>query len=176
MALILLALLIGVPLIEIAVFIQVGGLIGLWPTLLTVIVTAIVGASLLRRQGLSTLARAQAELDAGRPPVKELFDGVCLLVGGALLLTPGFVTDAVGFALLVPPIRAVLGRWAWQAAAKRGGIHFTTMRGSATRGPSPHGPGGDATIVDVDDYTVEPDGTGPQRQVPPKRPDPGTRG
>ena len=79
--------------------------------LATILVTAVVGAALVRRQGLATLARAQAEVDAGRPPVRELFDGVCILVAGALLLTPGFMTDALGLALLLPGFRVVLGRW-----------------------------------------------------------------
>ena len=83
----LLLLLIGVPVIEIALFIEIGGYIGLWPTLAAILVTAVVGAMLVRAQGLATLARAQTELDAGRLPVKQLFDGVCILVAGALLLT-----------------------------------------------------------------------------------------
>jgi len=108
MAVILLIAFIAVPLIEIGVFIQVGGLIGLWPTLAVVVLTAVIGTGLLRQQGLATLARARSHMDQGVLPARELFDGLCLLFAGALLLTPGFVTDAVGFLLFVPPLRDAL--------------------------------------------------------------------
>lgn len=126
MALLVLALLIGVPLIEIALFIEVGGRIGLWPTIATVILTAVIGTALLRRQGMATLQRAQAEMAAQRMPVRELFDGACLLVAGVLLLTPGFLTDAVGFALLIPPLRAVAGAWVVRAMMKHGTVQVRT--------------------------------------------------
>lgn len=108
MGIFLLAAFIGVPLLEIAVFVEIGGAIGLWPTLATVILTAVLGTWCLRAQGLATLARARAQLDRGALPAKELFDGACLLIAGALLLTPGFVTDAVGFLLFVPALRDIL--------------------------------------------------------------------
>lgn len=110
MALLLLAAFIGVPLIEIAVFIEVGGRIGLWPTLAIIILTAVVGTFLLRLQGLMTLRRAQQALDRGELPLKEVFDGACLLVAGVLLLTPGFITDAMGVLLFLPGVRALLRR------------------------------------------------------------------
>ncbi|WP_235830306.1 FxsA family protein [Algihabitans albus] len=99
---------IAVPLIEIAVFIQVGGLIGLWPTLAVVVITAVVGTWLLRLQGIATLNRARQQINRGAMPTHELFDGLCLVFAGALLLTPGFVTDAVGLALFVPAVRTAL--------------------------------------------------------------------
>jgi len=108
MAIFLLAAFIGVPLIEIAVFIQVGGWIGLGPTLALVILTAILGTWQLRSQGLATLMRAREQVERGALPARELFDGACLLVAGALLLTPGFVTDAVGFLLFLPAFRDIL--------------------------------------------------------------------
>jgi UPF0716 protein FxsA len=107
-ALILLIAFIGVPLLEIAIFIQVGGIIGLGWTLVLVVLTAIAGTILLRHQGFQVLRRAQKQLDAGQAPVAEVFEGVCLLFAGALLLTPGFFTDAVGGLLLLPPFRALL--------------------------------------------------------------------
>lgn len=107
-ALVLLIAFIGVPLLEIAIFIQVGGVIGLGWTLALVVLTAIAGTVLLRQQGFQVLRRAQAQLDAGRAPVAEVFEGVCLLFAGALLLTPGFFTDVVGGLLLLPPVRALL--------------------------------------------------------------------
>jgi UPF0716 protein FxsA len=97
---------IAVPLIEIALFIQVGGAIGLWPTLAIVILTALIGTALLRRQGLQELDRLRASLRGAGDPSEPLIHGALILFAGALLLTPGFFTDAVGFALLLPPVRA----------------------------------------------------------------------
>ena len=102
------AALLVVPIVEIGVFIEVGGAIGLWPTLGVVVVTAIAGTTLLRHQGLATLARARAALARNEMPLREVIDGVFLLAAGLLLLTPGFVTDGVGFLLFVPGVRAGL--------------------------------------------------------------------
>lgn len=108
MALILLALFIGLPLLEVAVFIQVGGAIGVWPTIAATIATALAGSLLLRAQGLATLLRARAQMDQGQLPAREMFEGVCLVLAGALLLVPGFVTDVIGLLLFVPPLRELL--------------------------------------------------------------------
>ncbi len=98
----------AVPLIEIALFIQVGGLIGLWPTLGIVILTAIVGTAMVRSQGLAELNRFRASLSDLRDPSESLAHGAMILLSGALLLTPGFFTDAVGLLLLLPPVRRAL--------------------------------------------------------------------
>jgi UPF0716 protein FxsA len=103
--------LIGVPLIEIGLFIEIGGFIGLWPTLALVVLTAAIGSWQLRAQGLATLARGRQQLDRGQLPTRELFDGFCLVIAGALLLTPGFMTDAIGLALFVPGFRDMLRRF-----------------------------------------------------------------
>ncbi len=110
MGLVLFLLFLLVPLIEIGVFIEVGGLIGLLPTLGLILLTAVLGTWQLRAQGLSTLARARQQMEQGQLPAQELYDGFCLIIAGALLLTPGFVTDAVGFALFVPAFRRLLRR------------------------------------------------------------------
>jgi UPF0716 protein FxsA len=102
------ALLIGVPLIEIYLFIEVGRAIGAWPTIGLVILTAIAGVALLRVQGVLTLRRARISLDRQELPAFELLEGLTLLIAGALLLTPGFFTDAVGFLLLWPASRRAL--------------------------------------------------------------------
>ena len=107
-ALILLMVFIGVPVLEIAVFIEVGGRIGLAWTLVIVVATAIAGSALLRLQGLATLRRAQESLARNELPLREVFDGMCLVFAGALLLTPGFVTDTVGGLLFLPPVRFFL--------------------------------------------------------------------
>ena len=111
MGILLLVALIGVPMIEIGLFIEIGGLIGLWPTLALVVLTAVLGTWQLQAQGLATLARGRQQLDRGQLPTRELFDGFCLVIAGALLLTPGFMTDALGFALFVPAFRDMLRRF-----------------------------------------------------------------
>ena len=110
MGILLLVALIGVPLIEIGLFIEVGGFIGLWPTLALVVGTAMLGSWQLRSQGIATLARAREQMDRGRLPTRELFDAFCLVIAGALLLTPGFLTDAVGLVLFIPAVRDLLRR------------------------------------------------------------------
>lgn len=107
-ALILLLVFILVPLAEIGVFIEVGGLLGLWPTLALTVLTAVIGTFCIRLQGFTLINRARAQLDAGEAPVFELVSGACLLVAGVLLLVPGFVTDTVGCLLLLPPFRRLL--------------------------------------------------------------------
>ena len=99
------------PIAEIALFLTIGERIGIVATLVIVVATAIVGASLVSRQGRAEFAALQSTVMRGAMPAKELAHGAMILVAGALLLTPGFLTDGVGFALLVPPIREVLRRW-----------------------------------------------------------------
>ena len=111
--------LISVPIAEIAVFIELGGLIGLWPTLGLIIVTALFGTIVLRHQGMQTLRKAQESLERNEVPVAAAMDGVMLLIAGAVLLTPGFLTDAAGALLLCPPIRAVLRKWITDRFASR---------------------------------------------------------
>ncbi|SOH93274.1 UPF0716 protein FxsA [Monaibacterium marinum] len=124
--------LIAVPLIEIALFIQVGGLIGLFPTLATVLLTAVVGTWLLRKQGGGALRELQHILQTGGDPRGPLAHGALILVAGILLLTPGFFTDALGFSLLVPFIRDIVIR----ELAKRVTVAATHRAGAeAGRGP-----------------------------------------
>src|SRR3546814_6274569 len=96
------------PLLEIAVFIEVGSAIGFWPTLALTCATAGAGSFLLSAQGLATLLRARAQLDQGQLPAREMFDGVCLVLAGGLLVLPGFVTDTLGLLLFFPPCRDLL--------------------------------------------------------------------
>ena len=172
MAPLLLLAFIGVPIIEIAVLIQVGGWIGLWPTLGLILLTAIVGSLELRSQGLATVAKLREQMDRGELPAQTLFDGVCLLFAGALLLTPGFVTDVVGFSLFFPPMRAFLRVTVGRYVAQRAEMHV--FRGGEA-GNSGGGPGGfrrrDDGIVDVDYEDVTPedrddDGDDPDRRIP----------
>ncbi|MEL0438327.1 FxsA family protein [Phycobacter sp. K97] len=100
-----------VPLIEIALFIQVGGLIGLWPTLAIVVLTAILGTSLVRSQGRLAMGQLRSSFQTLSDPAEPLAHGAMILFAGALLLTPGFFTDAIGFALLMPPVRLAVFRY-----------------------------------------------------------------
>ncbi len=131
---ILLLAFVGVPVVEIALFVKIGGWIGLWPTLVTVVGTAIVGTALLRLQGLHVLGQLQDSLNRGEMPLEHIFTGACLLVAGALLLTPGFLTDTIGFLLFVPLIRRQIGRLVLETLAKRGaqGSWQATFTGEPT--------------------------------------------
>ena len=102
---------IAIPLIEISLFIQVGGIIGIWWTLLIVFATAIAGSYLVREQGLRELAKLQRSFSQLQDPSEPLANGAMILFAGALLLTPGFFTDAVGLSLLVPQIRQAAFVW-----------------------------------------------------------------
>jgi len=104
--LVLVLLFIAVPLIEIAVIIQVGSWIGVVETIVLLVSVSIFGAWLVKRQGIGVLRRIMSERDEGKVPGAALFDAALILVAGVLLLTPGFVTDVVGLLLLVPPVRA----------------------------------------------------------------------
>lgn len=106
----LLFLFIAVPAVELILLIKLGGMIGLLPTLAIIFFTGALGATLARWQGLSVLGQIQTQMAQGQLPANALFDGVIILLAGALLLTPGFLTDIVGFLSLVPGVRNVFKR------------------------------------------------------------------
>ncbi len=91
-----------VPLIELALLIKLGNVIGLWPTIFIVIATGVLGAALARSQGTQVISAIRAEVAEGRPPTESLINGLLVLVGGVVLLTPGLLTDLLGFSLLIP--------------------------------------------------------------------------
>lgn len=151
---------IAIPLVEIGLFIQVGGLIGLWPTLAIVLVTAIIGSYLVRQQGALALGQVKDSFNRLSDPSEPLAHGAMILFSGALLLTPGFFTDAVGFLLLIPGVR----RWAFEQARKRVTVTrystFTVHEEFRPRGPG--GPGGARRpgaddVIDGDFEDVTPD-------------------
>lgn len=107
----LLFLFIALPLVEIAILVKMGEVLGFWNTIAIVILTGILGASLARYQGFMVYNKIQQELQAGRVPAGELVDGLLILVGGVVLLTPGLITDISGFLLLVPWFRKIVKRW-----------------------------------------------------------------
>ncbi len=104
----LLAVFIIIPLIELVILIKVGSYIGLWPTILIVVLTGIVGASLARYQGFIIVNKIRSDVSSGRVPARELIDGLLVLIGGIVLLTPGFLTDICGFILLIPLTRNLI--------------------------------------------------------------------
>lgn len=131
---ILLALFIIVPIIEISLFIQVGDVLGMWPTIAIVFITAVVGAQLVRSQGIATLLNVQSRLEKGEIPAQQLLEGVLLAVAGVLLLTPGFLTDFLGMTVLLPAPRA------WIAKKLMTKVQVQTMGGgfqSSTFGQDP---------------------------------------
>ncbi|WP_049721383.1 FxsA family protein [Gilvimarinus polysaccharolyticus] len=105
---IFLSLFIIIPLLEIGLFIQVGSRIGVLPTVALVVLTAVFGVLLLRWQGFTTLMRARGRMQQGQMPAREMVEGIMLAFAGAMLLTPGFFTDALGFLLLIPACRHAL--------------------------------------------------------------------
>ncbi len=160
-----------VPLTELALLIWLGQTIGLWQTIAIVVITAIIGTTLLRAQGLSTLMRAQQAMAEGRVPMESVVEGALLLIAGAFLLTPGLITDATGFLLLVPPIRQLVARWALKRVFAKANVHVS---GFGDRGRGPEGPGapdrgapgrkvGGDNVIDAEFERVE--------DVPPKSSD-----
>ena len=133
-----------IPVIEITVLIKVGGFLGLFPTIGLILLTAMIGVTLLRVQGLSTLMRASESMQRGGLPAKEMAEGFLLALAGALLLTPGFVTDTFGFLLLTPGIRSQLATKILRLALQKGTIVGGSMGGmNMGRGPFQPGEGDD---------------------------------
>ncbi len=110
-----LLLFIGVPLVDLALLLFAGGWLGPWPTFLIVVLTGILGSSLARREGFGVLRQVSDDMARGLPPATRITEGALIVAGGVLLLTPGFLTDAAGFALILPPTRRAIApsvlRW-----------------------------------------------------------------
>jgi UPF0716 protein FxsA len=137
----LIVLFITVPIVELFVILQIGGAIGVWWTIGLLIADSILGSMLMRSQSRAAWRRFNEALTAGRPPARETIDGVLIIFGGALLLTPGFVTDAFGLIFLLPPTRAIVrsllvrrfaGRMIASATSRRPGQRDFDVEGQAT--------------------------------------------
>jgi len=144
----LILIFIVVPIAELYVIIQVGGAIGLVPTLVLLLADALLGSMLLRQQGRAAWVRFNRALAENRLPHKEVFDGVLIIFGGALLITPGFITDIFGLILLIPPTRAIVRGISSRIVRRRMSLGETVWgfgRGQAPprRRPAPNGPGPD---------------------------------
>jgi UPF0716 protein FxsA len=136
----LILLFILVPIAEIFVIIQVGQAIGALPTVALLILDSILGAWLLRSQGRRTWAEFRDALATGRIPHREILHGALVIVGGAFLLTPGFISDAVGLLLLIPPSRAAIARGITRMLARRGPLRWTGVVVQGGRRPPPPRP------------------------------------
>ena len=122
---------IGFPLIEIAAFTAVGQALGLWPTVALALAAGLLGAALLRIQGVATLRRMIAKLERGEAAVTEAVEGVWLVLAGLLLITPGFITDFIGLLLFLPPVRRWAGRWLIKFLLRHGEVNIM-VNGQAT--------------------------------------------
>jgi len=159
-------LLLAVPLLEISVFILVGSRIGIFATLGLIFLTAVIGSILLRVQGFAVLSRIRTEVDQKRLPGRELGNGAMILVAGILLLTPGFVTDTIGFALFIPALRDRL----WRFLANN--LQFVPVgpmahrSGQPSTGSSRPSPANDDIVdLEADEFSRKPDPNTPWRQI-----------
>jgi UPF0716 protein FxsA len=126
---VLVVLFVLVPLAELYVIIQVGQAFGALNTIALLILVSVVGAWLMKREGISVWRRFQRQVESGHVPGREIADGVMILSAGALLMAPGFLTDVVGILLLLPPVRAVVRTMVMRRAARRAGIVWVDGRG-----------------------------------------------
>ena len=160
MPFLLIVIFIVVPIAELYVIIQVGQLIGIWPTLFLLLADAVLGSMLLRHQGRSAWRRFNEALAARRFPGREVADGTLIIVGGTLLLTPGFITDIFGLFLLLPPTRAISRRVLKRFTIGRFAVVGVSGGGFGPFGPSSGGPGAPPSR----DYDFE----GSAEEVPPQ--------
>ena len=140
-----------VPIVEIALFLQVGSYIGVPATLALIILTAIAGTILVRSQGIDVIRKLQESANRGEMPVAALIQGLFVLIAGVLLLTPGFATDTLGFALLIPPVREAMAERIWKLIEPNvvTSAQWSTVRPDGTTGS----PGG--TIIDVEAVEID---------------------
>lgn len=152
----LLLIFIAVPILEIFLFLQVGGAIGTWPTIAIVIVTAIIGTYLVRTQGQQTMTSLKSSMSQMQDPTNHIAHGAMILAAGLLLLTPGFFTDAIGFLLLMPPVR--------DRIAQRVRARIIPMGGMGGMGGQP---GRRDDVVEGEFVDVTPEGQEPDPNAPP---------
>jgi UPF0716 protein FxsA len=168
--LLLVILFIVVPLVELYVIIRIGQLIGAVPTIALLLLDSVLGAALLRSQGRAVWRRFNQALAEGRVPHRETFDGAMVIFGGALLLTPGFITDIVGLILLIPPTRALVRRGTFVLALRRfgfgkGAVIWTAGRAAGRRGARTRPYDVEGTAHEVPDEP--PPDEGPRPTLPP---------
>ena len=153
---ILFALFVIIPILEIATFIQVGSIIGLPMTLLGILLTAIIGAFLVRQQGFKAINDARENINRQKSPVEQVIHGAFILIAGLLLLTPGFLTDAIGFLFLVPPLRLAIARKVWFWIKNNESIIINTQANSTYQKTDTTIIEGEVVEVDISDKPENP--------------------
>lgn len=153
MAAVLILVFLLVPILEVVVFIKVGSVIGVLPTLALTLATAVAGALLVRRQGFRVLADLRQAAERGDLPLEPLVHGGFLLIAGLCLLTPGFFTDALGFLLLVPPVRVTIARGLWRLLRRNADVTIVSGAGRPRR----RGP-----VIDLEAEVIAEDGASPE--------------
>ena len=162
---VLIVLLVVVPIVELTVIVTVAGNLGVLPTLALLVLFSVAGGWLLKREGTGVWRRVQDQLGRGEVPAVALVDGLLILVGGLLMLTPGFVTDAIGLLLLLPPVRAALRLVVLRRFQRRVEASFAVPGGAGFAAAGPFGPTVEGVVVreyvgdvvyDVDDRPAEP--------------------
>ena len=169
MALLLILIFIVLPIAELYVIIKVGGAIGVFPTIALLIADSFLGAALLRSQGRAAWRRFNEALAAGRVPAREVFDGTMIILGGAFLLTPGFITDVIGLLLLIPPTRAIFRGLVARMAGRRAAFTVRAVRWGYGAGRGPR-----ARTRGSGDYDYEGSGrevTDARGELPPRQDD-----
>ena len=154
----LLLLFIVVPILELILLIQIGQWVGTLPTIALIIFTGILGAFLVRRQGVRVLTRVNSQIQTGQLPADAIFDGAIILVAGAFLMTPGILTDIMGFLCLIPPTRRIIKKFIasrFKKMVQNGQVSVGPM-GTMGMGTNPepqrYTPPEDVTVIDYDDY------------------------
>ena len=137
-------LFIAVPIIEIALFIKVGGFLGVWPTICIIILTAVLGTTLVKQQGLAVIQQIKNEVIKLNDPTEAIAHGALILISGVLLLTPGFFTDFIGFILMIPKVRTVIYFQIRSRLELKGFSHKT--------GKNKYGEADDFDVIDADYY------------------------
>ena len=140
----------GLPVLDIATLVEVGRLIGAWPTTGLVLLSATIGVMLVRAQGFAILTQARATLSRGSFPAREVFDGACVLIGGALLALPGFASDLLGIFLLAPPARSLVRRVIARHIRRSGRFAIRPGEPQPARGP------GAGPVIEGEFESVEP--------------------
>ncbi len=178
MGVLLTAILIGLPVLDIVSLIEVGRHIGVWPTLGLLVVAFFAGSVLMRSQGFAILRQAQTTLEEGGFPAREVFDGACVLVGALLLVFPGFVSDLIGVGLLIPPVRSLLRRSIGAQIRRSGRFAVWTVGQGAPPGPGTEAGGPvidgecrpvEETVAAGDAHQGTPDTAGSGAQAKPSR-------
>ena len=159
---------VALPLIELALLIKTGQLIGFWATMGIVVGTGLLGAHVLMRQSWTTMRRMQEAVAKGQPPVAAVVDGAFLVVAGALLITPGLISDAVAILLLIPPVRHLVARWLVYAMVRRAQVTVGAFQ-ATTEARGPHGPSrppsGEGPVIEGEFERMDEKATGPHRRI-----------